>query len=56
MPENLPAPRDAARPRIRGIVTTVLMIMLAIMIVRDIFVRRWGSAAPQPPDVTHRSP
>jgi hypothetical protein len=46
MPENLPASRDAARPRIRSIVTTLLLVMIAIMIVRDIFVRRWGAAAP----------
>jgi hypothetical protein len=56
MPENLPASRDAARPRIRSIVTTLLLVMIAIMIVRDIFVRRWGAAAPPASDVTERSP
>jgi hypothetical protein len=56
MSENLPAPRDAARPRIRSIVTTLLLIMIAVMIVRDIFVRRWGNATPPASDVTQRSP
>jgi hypothetical protein len=32
------------------------MIMLAVMIVRDIFARRWGSTTQSPPDVTQRSP
>jgi hypothetical protein len=31
------------------------MIMIAVMIVRDIFVRRWGTATPQTTDVTERS-
>ncbi len=56
MPENLASTRDAAPSRLRGIVTTILLIMLSVMIVRDIFVRRWGSAAPARPDVTQRSP
>ncbi len=56
MSDSLPAPRDAARPRLRGIVTTVLVILIAVMIVRDIFVRRWGAAATPPAnDVTQRS-
>ena len=55
MPENLPAPNDVARSRFRSIVTTILMVMISVMIVRDIFVRRWGSAAPPASDVTERS-
>jgi hypothetical protein len=60
MSTNLPTSRDAASSRLRRIVTTVLMIMLAVMIVRDIFARRWGST-PGPrqdvnQDVTQRSP
>jgi hypothetical protein len=55
MPENLPAPSDVARPRLRSAVTTILLIMISVMIVRDIFVRRWGSAAPPASDVTERS-
>jgi hypothetical protein len=55
MSENPVTPNDAARSRIRGIVSTVLLIMLVVMIVRDILVRRWGSTPPSPPNVTHRS-
>jgi hypothetical protein len=55
MPERLPTPRDAARPRLRNAVTTILLIMISVMIVRDIFVRRWSSAAPSASDVTERS-
>jgi hypothetical protein len=53
---SLPAQRDAARPRFRGAITTVLMMLLAVMIVRDIFARRWGSATPPSSDVTRRLP
>jgi hypothetical protein len=55
MSENLPASDDAARSRLRSIVTTLLLIMIAVMIVRDIFVRRWGTATPPPSDVTQHS-
>ncbi len=48
--------RDAAPSRLRGVVTTILMVMLAVMIVRDIFARRWGSTTEPRPDVTQRSP
>jgi hypothetical protein len=30
--------------------------MIAVMVVRDIFVRRWGSSVPPASDVTQRSP
>jgi ABC-type uncharacterized transport system permease subunit len=55
MPESPPAPSDAARSRIRSIVTTLLLVMIALMIVRDIFVRRWSTPAPPVTDVTQRS-
>jgi hypothetical protein len=55
MPENLPAPSDVARPRLRSAITTILLIMISVMIVRDIFVRRWGSATPPASDATERS-
>jgi hypothetical protein len=55
MSESRPTPRDAARSRLRSIITTILMIMISVMIVRDIFVRRWGSATPPASDVTQRS-
>jgi hypothetical protein len=51
-----PVKRPAAPSRVRGIVTTLLLVILAVMIVRDIFVRRWGSVTPSSPSVTHRSP
>ena len=33
-----------------------MVIMIAVMIVRDILVRRWGAAAPAASDVTQYSP
>ena len=51
-----PARPDGARPRWRGAITTVLMMLLAVMIARDIFVRRFIAAAPVPSDVTRRNP
>jgi hypothetical protein len=57
MSQALPAPRDGARPRFRGGITTLLMMLLAVMIVRDIFVRRWGTTPPpSATDVTRRIP
>ena len=55
MLESLPQPRDAARPRLRRFVTTILMLLISVMIVRDIFVRRWGAATTAASDVTERS-
>jgi len=46
--------RDAASSRLRRVVTTVLMIMLAILIVRDIFARRWGSTAGPRQDIARQ--
>ncbi len=45
MAQTLPIRRDGARPRFRGAITTLLMLLLAVLIVRDIFVRRWSAAA-----------
>jgi len=42
-------------PACGGAITAILMILIAVMIVRDIFVRRWGAAAPAASDVTQRS-
>jgi hypothetical protein len=42
MPAREPLTRDAADSRVRSSVTTLLLIMLAVMIVRDILARRWG--------------
>jgi hypothetical protein len=54
MSGSSPTRRDAAPSRLRSIVSTVLLLMLVVMIVRDIFVRRWSSAPTSPPNVTHR--
>ena len=56
MAQTLPIRRDGARPRFRGAITTLLMLLLAVLIVRDIFVRRWTSAPPPSSDVTRRIP
>ena len=37
---------DGARSRVRSVITTVLLIMISVMIVRDILVRRWGAPRP----------
>jgi hypothetical protein len=55
MQETDPAPSDAARSCIRRIVTTVLLIMISVMIIKDILGRRWSSATPPASDVTQRS-
>ena len=54
-PAHLPEPADAARSRVRSLITTILLIMISVMIVRDIFVRRWGAGAPPASDVTQQS-
>ena len=53
--QSLPARDDGARPRWRGAITTVLMVLIAVMIVRDIFARRWSTAAPAAPTSPARS-
>ena len=55
MPKNQAIARVAARPRFRNTITTIMLILMTVMIVRDIIVRRWGSP-PASPDVTHRLP
>jgi hypothetical protein len=55
MPKNRAIARVAARPRFRNTVTTIMLILMTVMIVRDIIVRRWGSLPPSP-DVTRRLP
>ena len=51
---SLPEPVDAPRSRVRSLITTMLLILISVMIVRDIFVRRWGAAAPPASDVTQQ--
>ena len=53
MAADQPTTREAANPRGR-IITTILVIMIAAMIVRDILARRWGSATPPAANVTQR--
>jgi hypothetical protein len=55
MPKNLATPSDATRSRVRSIISTVLLIMISVMIVRDILARRWSSTTPPRSDVTQRS-
>ena len=43
------------RPRYRNTVTTIMLILMTVLIVRDILVRRWASPPPSP-DVTRRLP
>jgi hypothetical protein len=55
MPESLPEPSAGARPRFRSAVTTALLVMISVMIVRDILVRRWGGSASPASDVVRPS-
>jgi hypothetical protein len=50
-----PARRRIGASFARRLVTTMLMVLLAVMIVRDILVRRWSSERQASPDVTQRS-
>ncbi|WP_201724279.1 hypothetical protein [Bradyrhizobium centrolobii] len=43
------------RTRPRSIVTTVLLILISVMIVRDLLVRRWSGTAPPSQDTTLQS-
>ena len=54
VPVKPSAGRDVAPSRARSAVTTVLLIMLAVLIVRDILVRRFGSTTQATTDVTQR--
>jgi hypothetical protein len=55
MPETPPEPSPGKRLRFRSIVTTVLLIVISVMIVRDLLVRRWGGSAPPAADVVRPS-
>ena len=56
MTQTLPPARGTAPSRLRSIVTTILMVMLTVMIIRDIFARRWSSPGRAASDVTQRLP
>jgi len=55
MTKNRAIARVAVRQRLRSTVTTIMLILMTMMILRDIIVRRWGSS-PSSPDVTRRLP
>jgi len=55
MHKNLPTGRVAARTRFHSTLTTILLIALSVMIVRDILIRQWRSP-PAAPGVTRRLP
>jgi hypothetical protein len=46
---NPPTARAATRTRFHSMVATMLLVALSVLIVRDILLRRWGSATPPPP-------
>lgn len=54
MAKKLAAPDDVARPRLRGLISTAMLVLISIMIVKDILVRRWSSA-PSGSDQTQQS-
>ncbi|MGY3530408.1 hypothetical protein ACVISU_003176 [Bradyrhizobium sp. USDA 4452] len=35
--------------------TTVMLVLISVMIVRDILIRRWAGSPPSPPDATQQS-
>jgi len=55
MPQDPAFARLGERPRFRNTVTTIMLVLMTMMIVRDIIVRRRGSLPPSP-DVTRRLP
>ncbi len=55
MSADLSPMRGPANPRLRGAITTILMIMLVFMIVRDIFARRRDRGWLTVRGVTYRS-
>lgn len=55
MKDGLSTADHATRSRGRGVITTLLLIMIAVMIVRDILVRRWSATTPVASNVTQRS-
>ena len=55
MLETPPEKGAGARPRLRSVITTVLLIMISVMIIRDILVRRWGGSAPPASDIARPS-
>jgi len=52
MPTNPSTTRGVAPSRARSVVTTLLLVVLAVLIVRDILVRRWTATTRANADVT----
>jgi hypothetical protein len=46
MRKNPPMAHEVPQTRFRSIVTTMLLMALGVLIVRDILVKRWGSRRP----------
>ncbi|MBR0696999.1 hypothetical protein [Bradyrhizobium lablabi] len=46
---------NSVRPRPCSLVTSVMLVLISVMIVRDILVRRWSGAPPTPSDTTQQS-
>jgi hypothetical protein len=55
MRKNWPTAHAVTPTRFHSIVTTMLLMALGVLIVRDIILRRWGSPPPAS-DVTRRLP
>jgi hypothetical protein len=55
VPKSRATARTAPCLRFRNTVTTVILVLMTVMIVRDILARRWGTP-PSPPDLTQRQP
>jgi len=55
MPKNPSTRRGIAPLRARNAVATMLLFLLAVLIVRDIPARRWGTAVQATTDVTQRA-
>jgi hypothetical protein len=53
MPKHRAIARPAERPPLRKLVTTIIVILMTVLIVRDILVRRW-IAPPSAPDVARK--
>jgi len=49
-----PPSRRASGWRAHSVITTVLLILLAALIVRDLFARRWGAPSQPSSNVTQR--
>ena len=49
-----PPSRRASGWRAHSVITTMLLILLAALIVRDLFARRWGAPAQPSSNVTQR--